>query len=233
MKKFIEYIKELRKTARGKAVLFFGFYLFFFLILIVFVRSSKSNLSYNREYEKGKNFSVSFNELKNHNYSFIYYISLDGNEYIYEGRKNDKQELFHFQNTDYYMKNGEYFVKDNEWKRCDNPYYFSKFLDEENIYKMISTSTYISKTTYESGKTTFNSLLSSNTINWLLDGANSDFFEEPNKVSVDINVDGVLEEIHFYLDSYCVVNNLCEKSLDIKLSYSDFGKIESIEDIVY
>ena len=33
IKKFISTIKELRKTEKGKAILFFGFYFFFFLFI--------------------------------------------------------------------------------------------------------------------------------------------------------------------------------------------------------
>lgn len=231
MKKYIEYFLKIKDTPRGRAVLFFGFYFLFFLILIIFIRSSRHQYSYNHEYEKGNDNYISFEALKNSNYSFTYSIIVDSKEFLYSGKKANNRELFTFNKQDFYSDSKEYYVKDIDWKKSENPYVFSNFINEDNIIKMVEASSYVSKTTYESGKIVYSYLLSSNTINSLLNGVNSDFFEEPNKISVSVDSTDNLEEIHFYLDSYCVVNGLCKKSLDIKLSYSDFGKIEDMSDI--
>ena len=43
MKKVIDIFKELKKTPRGKSILFFGGYLIFFVVLMVLVRVSGNN----------------------------------------------------------------------------------------------------------------------------------------------------------------------------------------------
>ena len=231
MKKSIEYFQKIKDTPRGRAVLFFAFYFFFFLVLIIFIRSSNHQYFNNHEYEKGNDNYVSFDGLKKKNYSFTYSIIVDGKEYLYSGKKHSNRELFTFNNHDYYSDSREYYVKDIDWKKSENPYVFFNFINEDNIITLAEASSYISKTTYESGKIVYSYLLSSNTINSLLTDVNSDFFEEPNKISISVDGTDNLEEIHFYLDSYCVLNGLCQKSLDIKLSYSEFDKIEEISDI--
>ena len=46
IKKFWKLIKELNSTPRGKAVLFFGFYAIFFIVLFIIMAIGKSNNNY-------------------------------------------------------------------------------------------------------------------------------------------------------------------------------------------
>ena len=75
MKKVIDIFKELKKTPRGKSILFFGGYLIFFVVLMVLVRVSGNN-NYKSDssiYNNRELFSV--NEIRDNNYKFTYNVT--------------------------------------------------------------------------------------------------------------------------------------------------------------
>lgn len=226
--KVIELYKTIKKSSRGNAILFFTFYFFFFLFLIIFLSGKKGN--YHRgQYESGNQSFFSLNELFDKNYEFSYEIELDNNNYLYSGKRYNDRELFTYQDKEYYREGESFYVKEDVWNKVENPNLFYKFFNEDNIGNLLTASSYASHTNYESGKNTYNYLLSSNTINQFLNNISSDFFEEPNQVVVHVNENGIVDEIDYYLDSYCQLNNLCEKSLSLKLSFSNYGSVQVIE----
>lgn len=230
MKKFINKIKEIKEMKNGKAILFFGFYFIFFLILFLILKLSEKNpLSHPDEYEKGNNgYVFHMDKILENNYKYTFTITIDGVQYIYLGQKNGSKEIIKFNNKDYFRNEFDFFRNDNIWLKCENPFVFTDFLDINIIEKIIETSSYESKTSFENGKQSYNLLISSNTLNQLLSNINSDFLEEPNKIYINTDTEKYVNEIKFNLDSYCYLNNLCQKSLEINLEYYDFGNILEI-----
>ena len=84
------------------------------------------------------------------------------------------------------------------------------------------------KTDYQSGNTKYGFLISSNTINSLINNKETDIDEMPNKIIVNTNEEEYVSEINYDLDSYCINNKLCKKNLEINLSYDSFGEIDKI-----
>ena len=248
MKKGIEIIKELKKTPKGKAVLFFGGYLIFFIIVILFVRFSTRSTTLPSDYEKGKSSGsdISIDKLVENNYLFTYKIILDGKEYIYNGKRNKFTELFQYNDKTYYKNDETYFSKNSDlWVKVDNPYMFSDFIDSSKIISIIEMASLESKTTYEDGRSSINMLISTNTLNQKLNNIDSDFFkgnkiteidsdfyEEPNKITLIANKNKDINEINYDLSSYCTLNKLCQSSLKINLSYEMYGEIKNIENPV-
>ena len=235
MKKWIEIIKELKKTSKGKAVLFFGGYLIFFIVVILFVKFSSRSTTLPSDYEKGKSSGkeISIDKLVQNNYLFTYKINLDGKEYIYNGKRNKDIELFQFNNKTYYKNEDTYFSKNNElWVKVDNPYVFGDFIDSGKIIPIIEMASLESKTTYEDGRSSINMLISTNTLNQKLNNIDSDFFEEPNKITLIANKNNEIDEINYDLSSYCTLNKLCQNSLKITLNYDMYGEIKNIENPV-
>lgn len=235
MKKWIEIIKELKKTSKGKAVLFFGGYLIFFIVVILFVKFSSRSTTLPSDYEKGKSSGkeISIDKLVQNNYLFTYKINLDGKEYIYNGKRNKDIELFQFNNKTYYKNEDTYFSKNNElWVKVDNPYVFGDFIDSGKIIPIIEMASLESKTTYEDGRSSINMLISTNTLNQKLNNIDSDFFEEPNKITLIANKNNEIDEINYDLSSYCTLNKLCQNSLKITLNYEMYGEIKNIENPV-
>ncbi len=224
-----EVLKDFKENPRGKAILFFLFYFVFFVILILFLRSERVNNSYDvTNYEKGDYEEEIETQLLNHNYSFSYSIRLDNITHEYIGKKN-QDELFTYQGFSYYHHGDEFYVFGDEWVKTMNPYLFSDFLDIDKIIQLLSVSYKESVTNYDSGKVVDNYLLSTNRINLMFHNIDSDYMEVPNRVVVSKDENQEITQIHFYLDSYCQLNGMCNQSLDVVLSFDEIGKIEDIK----
>ncbi len=229
MKNFIKNIKEIKEKPHGKSILFFGFYLIFFLVIICVARLGGRNSTKVTDYEKGNPLTFHIGAVLQNNYSFDYQIYVDDQVYSYQGKRKDKESSFSFQGKEYYCNEDHYFVKEETWIKSDNPYLYPSFLDIEKFSSLIQASTYVSKTSYESGKMTYNMLLSTNTINAMIHQVNSDFMEEPNQIIISTDENKNVNEIKFILDSYCTLNQYCQKTLKITIHYDDFGSIKEIE----
>ena len=71
-------LKELMSTPRGKAIVFFGAYLIFFIIIAVSARSGGGNSSpLDRVYETGDEKSFSMANIESNNYKYNYKIMID------------------------------------------------------------------------------------------------------------------------------------------------------------
>lgn len=230
MKEKFDTFKELSSNPKGKAVMFFGFYVIFFIILMIVVRvGDRVPLADTNEYEKGVvNQRFYANNIMSNNYSYVYSFILDGVKYEYVGERNGEVEKFLFNNQEYYRDKEKYYVNNGKWIEIKNPYIFQEFLDINNYSMLLPLATFVSKTSYQDNKESYNYLISSNTINQKLNNVNSDFFEEPNSLILETDLERNVKKIIFKLDSYCQVNNLCSNELSIELSYDRFGEITNI-----
>lgn len=228
MKDKKEQLSEIMQDPKKKAIVFFGGYVIFFILVIFFLRSVHNPID-PEGYEMGS--SITYNEqsfLKD-NYSYTYNIVLDGKEYKYTGKKNNHDELFTYNDKEYYKNFDNYFVNEGVWVKSENPFIFSDFFYSESMVNLIKYSFFESKTLYEDGKTTYNLLVSTNTINKLLHNEDSDFDEVPNKLLVTIDENRNIKEISMELNSYCILNKKCEKSLNINMKYDNYSEIDKID----
>ena len=228
MKKSIfEYLKELKKKPYGKAVFFFGFYLIFFIFVFILISiGPKKNTNYENN-SISNNSIVSLKSVLTKNYSFTYNVTLDDTNYSYIGDKDNDNIRYKYNDKEYFQNTNNSYVKEEDWKVVDNPIKFKYLFDENNINKLVEASYYESKTNYESGKVIYNFLISSNTINKIIDNTDTDYSEEPNKIS--IVKDNDITEIAFYLNSYCINNKLCSKNLKISINYDNYNGIKNME----
>ena len=225
MKQVIGLIREMYKTPRGKGILFFGFYFLIFLILIIIFKFSGDGQYHEKDYELGNSYSFNTSYVENNNYHFEYIITKDNTKYVYVGDRYDDKEIFTFNNKEYYFDGNKYYVDDKE---VVNPYLYSKFIDFNNTKSLLEMATYDSRTSYESGVTKYNFLLSSNTINSIFDNKETDIDEEPNSITISTSNNGIMDEITYHLDSYCDYEKDCNNKLEISLNYSKFGEIKEI-----
>ncbi len=230
LKKIIETIKELKKTARGKALLFFAGYLIFFIIIIIVFRVSKKMPINNYSYDGGRKHNFSFSEIENNNYKYNYKIVIDENTYLLTGQRYEDTEMFTVNNKEFYKVNDNYFTLDNGlWIKSNNPNNFSYFTEIENIQKLIEQAYYLSKTDYESGKEVYNFLISTNNIEKIYRNQNIDIADEAGEIIISTNEDLEVEEVKLKLNSFCKFEGSCKNNLEITLSYDSFGDILEIE----
>lgn len=229
MKEKIKILKNIYNNPRGKACLFFSFYLVFFLIMIVILRfSSRSmNLSSN-DYERGSNQKYNISKLLDSNFDFEYNVNLDGVNYKYFGQKNGDSELFSYNDKSYYKNKESFFVYDSFWMKNESPYLYGYFMDFKNITYLLDNASFEAKTEYDSGKVVYNYVISTNTINEFIHDVYSDFADEGNRISVSTNDNKEVNGITYDLSNYCLLNNMCSSSLKISLNYDNVGLVNDI-----
>lgn len=218
MKKVFEFLKELRKKPYGKSVFFFSFYFIFFVVifLILFLGGNKDI-----EEEKETN-GVIYRNPVIYNYSFNYKVTLDNNVYEYIGNKKSSIIEYKYNNNEYYNEGNKSYIKNEEWKEVENPIKVADYLSEQVINKILQSAYLESKTTYDNGDVAYNLLISSNTINSLVYGENTDIEETPNKIIVSLNKNKFINSISYNLDSYCKNSDICN-NLNIIIEYNDYS----------
>lgn len=228
---FKEIINNLKSTARGKAVLFFSCYLIFFIILFIII-SSSSRTILGGEFEKSHNGEFDITKITNNNYTYKYSINIDVLEHDFLGERTNYLELFEYNNNEYFKNNEDkiiYINDNNKWIVCDNPNGFDYFTNIDNIKKLVESSTYISKTDYESGKQTYNYEISTTTIEKIKNNVDIDLDDKPNEIVFSTDEEGNVNKIKLNLDSYGKYNKICIKYFSIELEYDNFGKIDDIK----
>ena len=236
MKKKIEQLKEiiknLKKTDRGRALLFFLGYLIFFAIVFIFIQtSSRVNLSRD-DFENGTTINFNVDKIQNNNYSYKYTITLDINDYEFVGKRQDNLEEFSYNEYYYfrdYKTNKNYREEKSNWIECKDPNDFKYFTDIENIIDLANNATYISKTNYESGKTTYSYEISTTTIEKLMNDVDIDLDDKPNELVFSTDEEENVVNIKMKLDSYGKYKNYSKKYFSINLEYDDFGDIKELE----
>ena len=234
-KKKSNIIKELKKTPRGRAIIFFGGYFFFFLFLIVFVRVAGRGTtdSINNDYNKVNEYNFSITKIAKNNYQFSHNVTIDDSFSSYVGKRYNDSDLFVMNNNygsySYYRNGFDYYSDTNGiWIKSNNPYNYEKFFDINNVIELIDKSKLIYKTDYESGKVVYNFNVSTTTIYNYLEKVDLDLADDLNEIMVTVDDNDNVYEIEFKLDSYCKSLNICINKMNIILSYDNFGKIEEI-----
>ena len=222
MKKVMEFLKELKKKPYGKSVFFFGFYLIFFIIIFV-VLTIAGNRNISKSTENKSLVNITF--LSRNRYSFNYEINIDNNTNTYSINKDKNEYKYKYNEKDYYQENLETFVKDEDWIHTDSPIKFNKLIEAKYINTIINDSYMESKTTYDNGDITYNLLVSSNTLNKILDGKDTDIDEKPNRITISMDKRNGVNDIKYNLDSYCKVNNICTNNMTIFVKYGEYNNV--------
>lgn len=233
--KYIEGIKKLSQSKRGRAVLFFIFYFIFFFCLISLIRTNYSNSrNIDTNNEKKVNTEYKLNGIENGNYHFTREENINGDITNFTGDKsNDKTEGVMTSNNTFY----NYFIYDNinlikttdKYEITSELYHFNNITDDNNISKFLERSTLISKTEYESGNTSYNYEITTNTIDSIINNTNIDIADIPNKITLETNEEDEVIKITYDLSSYATYINNMTTTTTITISYSNFGEIKDIE----
>ena len=229
--KYIEAIKKLSKSSRGKAILFFIFYFIFFFILIAFLRSSYNN------YEPPTTNTTIHSDYKisgitNGNYHFIREELINNNLTTFTGDKADnKVEGLMTTNDAFY----NYFIYDNiymlnvnnNYEVTNSFYNYYDITSDNNLSRILNNATLISKTEYEIGTTTYNYQITTNTLAQIVNNTNIDIADIPNTIILETNEDDEVVKIIYILDSYASYLTNTPSTVQITISYSNFNQIDA------
>ncbi len=217
-------IKELKKTEKGKAILFLGFYFIFFLVIFLFLRVGGSQTTRQEDYEPNSLSSYSVDKIFSNNYDFSYTIHIDNNTFVYQGEKINDVEAFTFNENHYYRNLDHYFVESNGiYIAATNPYMYPDFLNFARLGEVIADATYISKTEFDNGVTLFNYQISSSSLIKQLENVHTDIDEVPNTIIFTASKEGEVYRAQLDFSSYGKYKGICNNNFSIVLEYSDFG----------
>lgn len=231
------------KDTRYHAIAMLGIYAVIFAILIIFIRVSGSNVSYNQneplntpgttnppiEENKTNNEITSNKEDENQNiidndinYSYSYTITHNGKSEIYLGKKIDEKEKFTLIkdsiSTNYAILNDNYLIEKNGvYSITQKPSIFFKYCDVENILLLIKD-----KADSTSYTVTNNELKLQYNDNIVADNFNT------NTIKLNVTND-VLKSIDLDFSSYysSITNN--KESLTIHMEFADIGTTEDFD----
>lgn len=233
--KYIEGVKTLSKSKRGRAVLFFLFYFVFFFIVISLIRSNYSpNENYPSKESNNINAEYSLEKIEAGNYHFTREEVIDNEILNFTGDKsNNKIEGLMTNNNSLY----NYFIYDNinlirltdKYEITNELYHFNNITDDSNIFRILKRATLISKTEYETGNTIYNYEITTNTLDEILNSKNIDIADIPNKILIETNGEDEVVKITYDLSSYATYINGISCITTITVNYSNFGEIKDIE----
>ena len=214
------------KNPRGKALVFFGAYFIFFLMIGLISRlgnnSGVSTPNFNQ------NEGLSTDMIEKYNYDFTYTITIDNNTVIYSGSRDKLEEVFNYNdginNHNYYKKDTSYFMKLNDsWIKADDPYLYKLFLSSD-IYNILKSNfTYISKTSYQDGRESYNYQISTTSMIKSLENIDLDLADLPNAFVVSSDSSDNINKIEMNLSSYGRFKGICSSEFKVVLAYSNFG----------
>ena len=233
--KYIEFIKDLYKTKRGRAILFFAFYFIFFFCLISLIRTNYNpNKEVDTPSDNKVNAEYKLDGIKNSNYHFTREENINGVITNFTGDKSDnKIDGVMTSNNNFY----NYFIYDNislikttdKYEVTSDLYHFNNITDDKAIEKILERSTLISKTEYETGNISYNYEITTNTIDSILNNTNIDIADIPNKIVLEANEENEVVKITYDLSSYATYLNGMPTITSITITYSNFGEIKDLE----
>lgn len=225
-----EQVLEFIRTPKGKAVLFFGIYFVFFIVLAMIAHIGGQGPVLGSTDLKLGDFSYDLSSIKEGNYNFSYQFSIDQLNTTYSGKHYEENSLFSDGTISYYQQ-GNLFMRNQNgfWIKSEAPYPLVSLTDVSTIDSLISSSTYVSKTELATGEEIINLQITSTTLVKILDGLEVDLDDPVNSIQLKKNENGEVVEIQYTLDSYAKYKGLASSELRFVASYSNFGDIKEFE----
>ena len=198
-----EQVLEFIRTPKGKAVLFFGIYFVFFIVLAMIAHIGGQGPVLGSTDLKLGDFSYDLSSIKEGNYNFSYQFSIDQLNTTYSGKHYEENSLFSDGTISYYQQ-GNLFMRNQNgvWIKSEAPYPLVSLTDVSTIDSLISSSTYVSKTELATGEEIINLQITSTTLVKILDGLEVDLDDPVNSIQLKKNENGEVVEIQYTLDSY-------------------------------
>ena len=231
-------VNNLLKSERGRAILFFLFYFVFFLVIILMARTNLSNNKNNTNTSNQSTTSIKadydLKKLEEGNYRFTREETRNSIKTIFTGETNGGRSSFLMTSDNgiknFFSYNDIYLEKENNsYKVSVNPYLYSRLNDYSIIKKILATAHLKAKTTYENGNTIYQYEISSTSLLSIMDNKEVDLDDQVNLISLTTDENKNVVEIIYQLDSYHSYSyNLLEHH-NIKVDYSDYGKVKELE----
>jgi len=230
-----EIIKILYQSEKGRALLFFGFYLLFFVLVGIMLRTTHQMVPEEKKEPIEKvDYTYKLDQLEKKNYHYQYLVTFGEDVYFYEGDCNHSKELFTVTSKDkkeIYFRDGAIFIKaeDSNWIVAEDPYILSGVYDITVLKQILAEAKFLSKTEYDSGKSEVKFSISSTNLHKILTSQTVDTLEDKNEIILYLDKNKNIEKLEYNLTSYVTALNQMPKNTIIEISYSNFGGVKEIE----
>ena len=231
----INIVKEIRKSPRGRALLFFLAFFLFLVFTIFYIRNDNKN--YNSGTGQATNsikniYKINVNnEEEIDSYTFDNYdvkVNLDNNEYLYDISYNDNllvindkinNKNYKLEYSDELNKNIYYELIDSNYVIIDKPTKFIDFLRQDILWILYPSLYHESDTNYVDSKykLSINYLVDINNLNKLIYKTDTDYSTMGDFIKLYFDKEENLIRISYGLDNYCRNNNICNSNLEIDL----------------
>ncbi len=227
MKEVVEVFKKLRKSPRGRALIFFGVSFLFFLFIAIYARIVGPH-SIENMYKSVSIEDTLFGDLKNYTYEVK--VNLDGKTTVINGKVSEETEVFTYNNINYYVVDTRvYNLVDGQMNITSNPNPYYRITNTNTISKLIKNSYLDSTTTYHDGSSVYNYMMDTNNLNEIISKNKTDIESKMNKLVIKVSKDKLINTINYELNDYCITNKICKKNLNIELKFSNIGSTDKIE----
>lgn len=211
-----------------RAIIILIFYFFLFLFLIISVRSSL-NKENKDEKDNNEKYTVNskiegFAPIKQSNFNYKYTLNVDGVNYIYEGKKYNKNDDFSLtvgKEKKYYTVIDDFTFqkRNNENILTEKPYYYIDFFNPTIIEQILLKATPKENDIYKITNINLDKILG-------------------NKIGIDNKLenniilqytDDIVTRIDIDYTNYIKYNGVNVKKVFLTLEYSNFGMIEEFD----
>lgn len=230
-------IPILEENQNLKPIIFFGFYLIFFLVLVLLLRSGyKNNNTATNIQKSGYGYDYKLNRILNENYHFVYTEEMNAEKTIFEGDWLDNTLSYRKSgviSSEYYQNRDKVYLKDPNsltWSETENPMIFFQLANPSNLKRVITSATYVSKTDYiKSDTKSFNYEIETSYLYKMFNNETNEFDNIPtNKIIVTIEENGKIKSVQLDLTSYYNIINKEITNYKLTFTYSKYGEIEEI-----
>ena len=228
----INIIKELRKTSKGRDILFLVCFFLFMIFVIIYVRIGNNNSNYGAIPTTNNIHKIDINneEIIN-NYTFDNYdvrANLDNEEYLYDVSYkdnvlniNDKinNKNYKLEYSDELNKIIYYELVDGNYVIIDKPVSFIDFFRQDILWVIYPSLYHESDTNFVNSKykISINYLVDINNLYRLINKSNTDYSTRGDSIKLYFDNNDNLVRISYGLDNYCRYSDICKNNLEIDL----------------
>ncbi len=232
-KSFLENIKKLSNSKRGRAILFFIFYFVFFFLVISLLQRNHSTLDNTNNKENTVRVEYKLDGILSSNYHFVREEVVNGVVTNFTGEREDNkiEGLITRDNTfnSYFIYDDIFLLRNNDkYEIADTLYSFYNITSLVNLEEILKKAMLVSKTDYDGGKSIYNYQITTNTLDNIINDTNIDIADIPNTITLETDSNKEVVKITYDLSSYASYFYQSPSNVIITETYSNFGNVKGL-----